>query len=262
MQIPSSAGKNTVVTLVSSNGEISYNIAVIPATHQERVLYDGPMINLDWSGDEGVNKFRINKDKFEGVPVGGKVVFHVTPSAGAQIQLSDANWGQIVILEPQQGETTIALELTADIRDRIMNTNDGWSDTALIIQGANCVVSKVTGEWELSLETTIWEGSWTNENWGGNQDLAWGGYDWSAVKPGAKLRLYMTPTVADGEWWCVSLRHGDGWGNLPDPIPSQYDNPSNPLEVELTANVIDDLVANGGLVISGSTFTLNKVTIE
>ncbi len=262
VQIPSSAGKNTVVTLVSSNGEISYNIAVIPATHQERVLYDGPMINLDWSGDEGVNKFRINKDKFEGVPVGGKVVFHVTPSAGAQIQLSDANWGQIVILEPQQGETTIALELTADIRDRIMNTNDGWSDTALIIQGANCVVSKVTGEWELSLETTIWEGSWTNENWGGNQDLAWGGYDWSAVKPGAKLRLYMTPTVADGEWGCVSLRHGDGWGNLPDPIPSQYDNPSNPLEVELTANVIDDLVANGGLVISGSTFTLNKVTIE
>ena len=91
VQIPSSAGKNTVVTLVSSNGEISYNIAVIPATHQERVLYDGSMINLDWSGDEGVNKFRINKDKFEGVPVGGKVVFHVTPSAGAQIQLSDAN---------------------------------------------------------------------------------------------------------------------------------------------------------------------------
>lgn len=73
----------------------------------------------------------------------------------------------------------------------------------------------------------------------------------------------MTSVVAEGEWWCVSLRHGNGWENLPAPIPSQYDNPEGGIIKEtLTAEVIADLVANGGLVITGSNFILNKVTLE
>ena len=76
------------------------------------------------------------------------------------------------------------------------------------------------------------------------------------------MRVYTTPTVADGEWWCISLRHGDSWGNLPDPIPSQYDNPASPLEVVLTAGVLEDLVANGGLVMTGSEYQLDKITLE
>ena len=131
----------------------------------------------------------------------------------------------------------------------------------MVIQGEGTVISKVHIEWENSLETVIWDAGWTCSGWGGNQDLAWGGYDWSSVKPGSILRLYTTSTVGD-EWWCISLRHGDGWGNLPDPIPGQYDNPASPLEVVLTANVLEDLVANGGLVITGSEYYLNKVTIE
>ena len=80
---------------------------------------------------------------------------------------------------------------------------------------------------------------------------------------GAILTLYMTPTVAEGEWWCVSLRHGDGWGSLPDPIPGQYENPENGvLSVVLTKEVLADIVANGGLIITGSQFVLNKVDIE
>ncbi|MCM1296385.1 MAG: hypothetical protein NC311_12675 [Muribaculaceae bacterium] len=110
---------------------------------------------------------------------------------------------------------------------------------------------------------TIWEGMWENTGWAGNQDLAWGGYDWTQVPAGATLTLYMTSVVPEGEWWCVSLRHGKDWGNLPDPIPGQYDNPENGvLSVKLPQNVLDDIIANGGLVISGSNFILNKVTIE
>lgn len=146
VQVPKAAGKNSTVTLVSSNGEISYNVAVIPATH----------VGMD-----------------------------------------------------------------------------------------------------------IWTGMWDCGSWGGNQDLAWGGYDWSQVPAGAILTLYTTPTVAAGEWWCISLRHGDGWGNLPAPIPGQYDTPENGiLAVQLDANVLADLVANGGMVITGQGYVLNKVTIE
>ena len=262
IQIPESAGKNSKFTLVSSNGEISYDIAVIPATHVENVIFN-QVIDLSWSGDEGVNKFRIYKESFDGVPSGAKLVFHISPAGSQpQIQVNDANWGQIAMLEPAADATLAEVELSADVLNRILTTDDGWSTTALIVQGQECVVSKVHVEWENSLETTIWDAGWTCTGWAGNQDLAWGAYDWSTVKPGQILRLYTTSTVAEGDWWCISLRHGNGWGNLPAPIPGQYDNPASPLEVTLTAEIIADLVAEGGLVITGSEFHLNKVTIE
>lgn len=148
----------------------------------------------------------------------------------------------------------------------------------LIIQipgscGKTATVTLVSSNGEISYDIavipathvgmTIWTGMWENPAWGGNQDLAWGGFDWSSVPAGAIMTVYMTPTVADGEWWCLSLRHGDGWGNLPDPVPGQYDMPENGIvAVELTQNVLDDLVANGGLVITGQGYVLNKVTIE
>lgn len=258
LSLPQSCGKNTVVTLISSNGEISYTYDVIPATHVEKVLIEGPF-SLDWAGDEGVNKFRIYKEALEGVPAGANMIFHVVPSAGAQIQVNDANWSQVGWLEPAEGTSTIALELTADVLNHFMTTEDGWSSTAIIVQGANCVVSKVTVEWENSLETTIWEGAWESGEWNGNQDLAWGGFDWTSVKAGQILRLY-ADAMTDG-WWCISLRHGNGWGNIPG-LPGQYDTPANPLEVVLTQEVIDDLNANGGLVITGASFRLTKVTLE
>ncbi len=110
---------------------------------------------------------------------------------------------------------------------------------------------------------TIWEGEWENTGWAGNQDLAWGGYDWSQIPAGATMTLYMTSVVAEGEWWCVSLRHGNGWGELPAPIEAQYNSPENGiLSVPLTREVLDDLIENGGLVITGSNFILNKVNVE
>ncbi len=110
---------------------------------------------------------------------------------------------------------------------------------------------------------TIWEGEWENTGWAGNQDLAWGGYDWSQIPAGATMTLHMTSVVGEGEWWCVSLRHGNGWGELPAPVQGQYDSPENGIvSVTLTREVLDDLIANGGLVITGSNFILNKVTVE
>lgn len=262
IQVPENAGKNSNFTLVSSNGEISYDIAVIPATHVENVIFN-QVINLDWSGDEGVNKFRIYKESFEGVPSGAKLVFHITPAGDApQIQVNDANWGTIVTLEPSVDATLAEIELTADVLNRILGTDDGWSTTALVIQGQQCVVSKVHVEWENSLETVIWDAGWTCSGWGGNQDLAWGGFDWSSVKPGQILRLYLTPLVAEGEWWCVSIRHADNWGNLPAPFPAQFDTPASPLEIVLESYIINDLVAANGLVLTGDGYTVNKITIE
>ena len=261
IQVPATAGKNSEFTLVSSNGNITYPISVIAATHVENVIFNELRDLGSWAGEGDGGAFRLYKESFEGVPAGSKLVFHVAPYDYAQIQVNDANWGQIVIEEVDQTATTFEMILTQEILDRILGTDDGWSTTALVVQGQGMLVSKVHIEWENSLETVIWDAGWICSGWGGNQDLAWGGYDWSTVKPGTVMRLYTTSTVGD-DWWCISLRHGDSWGNLPDPIPSQYDNPASPLEVTLTAGVLDDLVANGGLVITGSEYQLNKITLE
>lgn len=108
--------------------------------------------------------------------------------------------------------------------------------------------------------TPIWSAGWDCSGWGGNQDLAWGGYDWSSVKPGTILRFELESTKAPGEWFCISLRHGTGWGALAG-VPGQYDSPANPLDVVLTQEILDDLVANGGLVITGDGYHLSRVCL-
>lgn len=258
ISLPSSCGKNTKVTLKSSNGEISYTYDVIPATHVEKVIFN-EMFNLgNWDG----GGLRIYKNDLEGVPAGAKMVFYYAASEDGQIQINDANWGQIGdIFDVPASGSKYEVTLTAEMLSRGLSTSDGWSETAFVINGKALVISKIALEYEQSLETTIWEGSWTNQGWGGNQDLAWGGYDWSSVKAGSILRIYATP-VAEGEWWCISLRHGDGWNALPAPIAAQYDTPGSCLEIALPQNVLDDLAANGGLVITGDGYTMTKVTIE
>lgn len=114
-------------------------------------------------------------------------------------------------------------------------------------------------------EEVIWSGSWENASWGGNQDLAWGGYDWSTVKEGQELTLYVEFTDPTAGWACISLRHGDSWGALPG-TPSQIDLvPSaeqQRVSIKLTQEIIDDLNTNGGLVITGAGFILKRVSLS
>jgi hypothetical protein len=112
----------------------------------------------------------------------------------------------------------------------------------------------------------IWSGKFDNTGWGGNQDLAWGGYDWSTVSAGQTLTLtgYMTDTSAYGGWGCISLRHGQDWGNLPNSAGGQLDwgTETTSCSLDLTQDIIDDLVANGGLVITGDNITVTEVSIK
>lgn len=113
------------------------------------------------------------------------------------------------------------------------------------------------------VENAIWSGAWENAAWSGLEDLSWGRFDWSTIPADATLTLYMTPTVAAGEWWCVSLRHGDGWANLPGGVGSQIDMPADGIaSITLTREILDDLIKNGGLIITGQGYILTKVTVS
>ena len=111
-------------------------------------------------------------------------------------------------------------------------------------------------------ETTIWSGNFYIGNWNaGMQDLAWGGFDWSTVKAGQVLTVYLTPDMSEG-WSQIRVGNGS-WS----PLPGTAD--VNPLSAEdtkfsvtLTQAMIDEMINNGGLVICGAFFTIHKITLS
>ena len=117
-------------------------------------------------------------------------------------------------------------------------------------------------EAESKADQVIWEGNWVCENYAGNGDLAWG-FDWGSVSVGTTLRIFVTYNPSNSGNSYVSLRHGQGWGKLPGDIYSKIPITESTEYVDalLTDVVIDDLVANGGLVISGNHYTLKKVVL-
>ena len=141
---------------------------------------------------------------------------------------------------------------------------EGMTDGKMVIVQNNFIsIEQSLMMYSDAPETTIWANGFECIGWSGNQDLAWGGYDWSTVQAGTQLKFYYNKVNA-GSWGCISLRHGDSWGALPDPIPGQYDlsDDEGVLTVTLTQGVIDDLIANNGLVITGDNFYLKKITIR
>ncbi len=154
----------------------------------------------------------------------------------------------------EDGATSYSIRLTQEDVDQLQN-NGG-----LVMTGTNYTLTGITIAEEISQEVDIWTGSFAAGNWSGNQDLAWGGYDWSTVKAGQSLVLYLT-TDSSSEYWQVELRHGQNWGNLPDAVHVDLTADQTRVEVPLTQDNIDDLVANGGLVLTGCYYTLTKVAV-
>ena len=128
-------------------------------------------------------------------------------------------------------------------------------------------VETVATQIEVGLELdikTIWEGE-AALNWSGMQDLAWGGYDWSTVKPGTVLTAYFT--LAEADYWQVRFGNGS-WASLPSGLevaPGEGNIPMTPgttyYAIKLTAADIDMLVNQGGLVMTGANYTLTKLTL-
>ena len=120
---------------------------------------------------------------------------------------------------------------------------------------------------ELDIKT-IWEGE-ASLNWTGMQELAWGGYDWSTVKPGTILTAYFTLHEADywqvrfanGSWTSIpsgveiASGLGQAEGNIPMTAGATY------YAIKLTAADINMLVNEGGLVMTGANYTLTKLIL-
>lgn len=269
--IPADASAKSVLKLVSSNGSVEYDIAVIPQGTVTRTLWIGSIDLANWTGN---TQGTLPVDALDNLPAGANVELKIQYTATAdQIQLkgNTGDWTAVDLdngeykehvyeLDPNAKEFTIPLSATTIAALKAKATNWGG---LIIFGGKGAILTKISAEISIPLETTIWNGTFNIVKWNGMANLAWDGYDWSTVKAGTTLRLYYNKINA-GEWACISLRSGTSWNNLPAPIASQYDlnEDEGKVEVSIAANVLQDLIDNHGLVVTGDNCTLTKITLE
>ena len=173
--------------------------------------------------------------------------------------------GKAVKADNQEpGAQYFAFEVTEDNYKILTSAAQGWGGV-LVVQGESVVIKglSIVHFGEAEQRNVIWEGShlvdWTGDNGDEHKSmsaLSWGGYDWGSVEAGTTLAL--TFDLNGDE---VQIRLGNGnWAALPG-TTDPYKPAEGELRVELTAAMIAEMVANGGLVITGQQCTLKEVAL-
>jgi hypothetical protein len=186
--------------------------------------------------------------------------------AGQTITITGDKLDRIVeILLPAIDEPLVKGDFAQSATQISFVVPEGMGDgKVILIQHENySVESDKISMYSEAPEYSIWTGS-VSCSWDPSvamSALSWGGYDWSTVKPGQVLTAYLTPDMSAG--W-AQIRFGNGsWQALPgtdDTIALTAED--SKVSVTLTQAMIDELVANGGLVICGANFTVTKVTLS
>lgn len=263
---------NQRMVLVSDETEVEYVVKVVGKGLVETIVYDTPIEVVGWGGVNLPVKFPVP------LPSGALVRIRVA-QANSELQVMDGYWGMGANWAINEDAKKNTIKVSADALSAgyvdldlsvFHDENDNpWWDGSMMFNADGVIISSVGYVIDYSAPTAIWTGEFSNAGWAGNQDLAWGGYDWSLVEAGQTL--YFTVQKAEaGKWGCLSLRHGNGWGELVDAVnaegKNQYDLgddvDATTIEFTLTQAAIDDLVANGGLVMTGDNLIITKVAIK
>lgn len=238
VSMPASGPESGVLTLVMANGETAEtgaltinapefcNIIGWPELGEGEMIQAGDLMTVTIANGEHLTGVEINGEPMQFIVNGDKLIM-LTPYAGKP--------GSIIKLISDNG----SIEYTYDFKP---NTE---------------------------IETVIWTGLVKAGNWADAcKDLSWGGYDWSTVKAGTILRVKFT---VDPEVGYCQMRFGNGsWNALPGTKEFEgADNDGNismpadatSYEFALTQEMIDEMVANGGLVVCGTGFIITKISL-
>ena len=99
--------------------------------------------NFTW---DDTGRFRIMKaDLIKlGVKVGSKMLFYKEAGATGQVQINNANWGDIDTVADWNGDQNCVVKVfDAAMMEAVNSISDGWSDTAFILQGDLKNVTKI-----------------------------------------------------------------------------------------------------------------------
>ena len=287
--IPESAKAKSTLKLLSSNGEITYDVPVIPATSVNKVVWTG-LTQISWN-DGG--RVLIPASAFEGAPEGAimTLCYSQVENQWDQAQVNYGNWSGINFNQAGEGVVTFSqtlvptdiygwfsdgildretsVILTKEILDNIQALKggaEGGEGYGIIIQGSGLTFSKVTLSWEISLETDLatliknMDGSAISYpytmTWGDNgrfnlsQDLL---LNEIGVKKGSKLMFYKntsnTGQIQINNSSWSAIYYLTDWNATEEVLVQEFDD------------TLMDAVNNGGLVIQGDLGGITKITI-
>lgn len=259
---------------IVQNNSISIETPSISMKKMGNVVWQGNVECNGWSGSFGIYTWSgADWDYWtqEVFSEPGLLTLHFENPSGAMIKLTrTGDWGTPFdnvknheyanpddpsILNVPAGVTEVSFSLTPDDIAAIQ-------ESGFTFYGDGFILTMI--EYKKGNETSIWSGNMVFDGWSGDQSLAWGAFDWDSVAPDSVIRFYLSINTP-GEWAFIGLRHGQDWGSLPNNAAyDQIDLTGDETVVafELPANVLDDIKANGGMVIVGANITVTDITIE
>ena len=286
--IPETAKAKSTLRLISSNGEITYDIAVIPATSVSKTIWTG-LTQITW----GVGgRVIIPAKAFDSVPAGAilTVAYSQVDLQWDQAQFNYGNWSGINFTESGEGITTFnqtlvptdvygwfsdgilnretSMILTQEILNNIQANKgecEGQTDCGIIIQGSGLTFSKVTISWEISLETDLasvvsnmngtpitypYTFTWDDT---GRFILSQSQLNEIGVKKGSKFIVYKDASATgqiqiNNSSWSAIYYLAD-WNGTEEVLEQEFDD------------ALMEAVNNGGLVLQGAISGINKMTI-
>lgn len=207
----------------------------------------------------------------EPVTIDKPVACYITELPGPDQEI---NGGQVLIVPVANEDKLTGVQVNGEDVKFLLNNTDLYitiprlakAGTVLKLISSNGAVEYVIDCIPATISrTVIWTGEFNAGHWGGNQDLAWGGYDWSSIdlSVGALTLEFEVTTNDWGEnYWQFELRKGADWSQLTDPIHVDLTSDQKLIEIPLTESLLNDLINNQGLVITGKEFTLTKITLK
>lgn len=272
------SGSATQITFTVPEGMADGEVKVVQhenyslVTEKIAMHHEGAELTI-WSGKKVIGNWDVTMDALSWsggaelwptVQPGQVMSIYVTVNEGvndAKIRVGNGSWaalpGTSDLNDLVPGDNVIRITLTEAMINELVN-NGG-----LVLCGAYFTVTSVT----LSLlETVIWRGSWncSGGTWAGNQELAYGAYDWSTFQEGQKIVFTFDSADPTTGWGCISPRMGgNNWANLSvSQINFTPSAEEQSIEFIPTADDIAHLQNDDGLVITGDGFILKKVSIK
>jgi hypothetical protein len=261
--IPDNLSGTTDLKLVSSTGDVTYQIDITGSGIVETVVYDEPL-TLTW-GDGG--RVFVPASSFDGVGAGSvlKIYFAQTDNWG-QAQINNGSWTVIPFSElgndgylntdlyNDKSVTEQELVLTQDILDNIAsNASDG---NGLIFQGSDWIIAKISIITTASAAETIWEGAQIMGNWSGSVQLSSDLFGNAAV--GKTLSVSVSNLDFSFDYWQVGVKDGSDWSDIE---MANLTSDATTQDFDIDEGMLNVMQTNG-LIISGAYYTLTKVEIK
>ena len=271
--IPTDATATSVLKLLSSNGEIEYEITVKPATSVSKLIFQGPQSTGNWT-----NNLTVPADAFLDLPEGEvtMVISYMVEKEGARVKFNDGHWANIKLagcvgeteyfFEFDSSKTKAEIPLSpADIAHLSDPSILDWGGS-MFINGHDVTINKIELVIELPQDKDLakyvknmdgtdiaYPYAFTWDDTGRfnlSQDLL---LNELKVKKGSKFLVYKAASntgqvqINNSSWQAIYTIAD--WNGTEDVLVQEFDD------------AIMDAVNNGGLVIQGDLKGISKVAI-